>query len=213
MASAIIHICVAKKINEKLNLNEKEFILGSIAPDLNKYVNDSRSKAHFLTTAKKDVPNINEFLEKYKDDLINPFSLGYFVHLYTDKIWFDEFISSLTYDNMIKLKDNTIIKTSKEQIGNLIYNDYSTLNIALLDELNLDLSLFYEPFQIPKTKITEISIEKLDILINQMGLLVMESKMKKSYVFDLTDILNFIDYASDKILNKIYDYKLKIHQY
>ena len=38
MASAVIHLCVAKKVNEKLKMNERELLLGSIAPDISKQV-------------------------------------------------------------------------------------------------------------------------------------------------------------------------------
>ena len=44
MASAIIHICVAKEINKTLQLPEKELFLGSIAPDISKQVGQTRSE-------------------------------------------------------------------------------------------------------------------------------------------------------------------------
>lgn len=215
MASVIIHLCVAKKISEKLNIyNEKEFFLGAIAPDLNKHINESRDVSHFLTSTKKDIPNIQEFLNKYKDDLHNPYSLGYFVHLYTDKMWFDEFVPTFKYENTIKLKDNTVISVNQEQIQNIIYGDYSSLNIKLLDEINLDLSLFYEYDKKIKTAITEVNYDKIDILLEKMSNLLMdEDNIKdKSYVFDLNDIVNFIYYSCDKIIKKIYDYNIKLYQ-
>ena len=48
MASAIIHISVAKKINEILHMNEKELFLGTIAPDISKQIGESKDKSHFL---------------------------------------------------------------------------------------------------------------------------------------------------------------------
>ena len=58
MASAIIHICVAKEINKTLQLPEKELFLGSIAPDISKQVGQTKEKSHFLTTTTEDFPNI-----------------------------------------------------------------------------------------------------------------------------------------------------------
>ena len=49
------------------------------------------------------------------------FDLGYFTHLYTDKLWFEEFIPSLTY--------NTSIKLLKTQILFLVYVHYLNLLI------------------------------------------------------------------------------------
>ncbi len=211
MASAVIHLCVAKKVSEHFHINNKELLLGSIAPDLSKQIGDDRRISHFLNTPKKDVPNIQAFLDKYKDSLDRPFNLGYFIHLYTDKIWFDEFISELVNDNVVRLIDDTIIQTSKEEIGHLIYNDYTNLNIDLIDYYKLDLSLFYEDFILPDSNIDEIPLDKLDILLEKMATIIMNSKTKKEYVFDMNKIINFIEYASDKIINKIYEYNIKVH--
>ena len=38
MASAIIHLCIAKEINKYLKMNEKELLLGAIAPDISKEI-------------------------------------------------------------------------------------------------------------------------------------------------------------------------------
>ena len=72
MASAIIHMCVAKRINEALKLDENALFLGSIAPDISKHVNISKSTSHFITDD-GDIPDINLFLDKYKMKLSNPF--------------------------------------------------------------------------------------------------------------------------------------------
>ncbi len=211
MASAIIHICVAKEINKKLNLEEKSLFLGSIAPDISKQIGESKEKSHFLTTPKDNVPNITEFLEKYKDQLESPFLLGYFIHLYTDKLWFDEFIRQRVYENTIKLLDGTILPSNKEEILNLIYNDYTNINISLIDYYNLDLSLFYEEVILPKIVMEEIPIQKLQILIDKMGIIIENSKEEKNYIFDISIIVEFIEYATEKILRKIEEYQLKIH--
>ena len=170
MASAIIHICVAKKIGERLNKSSKDYYLGTIAPDISKEIGETKYKSHFLENSiKSNVPNIELFLEKYKKDLKSDFTLGYFIHLYTDKLWVD---------------------------------DYTNINIDLIDYYELDLSLFYEEFNKPVTKIDEIPVDKLDILVDKMGIIVANSKLEKKYVFDMEDINKFIDDAT----NRIYDY-------
>lgn len=211
MASAIIHICVAKEMNKKLNVDEKKLFLGSIAPDISKQIGETKEKSHFLTTSKEDVPNIIEFLEKYKKQLTDPFLLGYFIHLYTDKLWFDEFIRQRVYENSIKLIDGTIISSSEEEITKFIYNDYTNINISLIDYYHLDLSLFYEELELPKVKMEEIPIQKLPILIEKMGIIIENSKEEKSYIFDISLIVDFIEYATEKILRKIAEYNIKIH--
>ena len=95
--------------------------------------------------------------------------------------------------------------TDKEFI-NLLYSDYTNLNIEVIDEYEMDLSLFYEDIQIPDTNIKEIPIEKLDILINKMGIIIENSKGKKAYTFDIYDIKNFIDLAAEEIINELKKY-------
>lgn len=208
MASAIIHICVAKEINKILKMDEKELYLGTISPDISKQIGESKNKSHFLNNKENDVPDIYTFLNKYKDTLNKPFNMGYFIHLYTDKIWFAEFMKNKYYNNCIKLIDGSIVNISEAEKINIIYNDYTNLNVYLLDEYNLDLSLFYEEMKIPDTNIDEIPIDKLPILIDKMGLIVMNSTKDKAYVFDESTINEFINYCANKILRKIEEYHI-----
>ena len=207
MASAIIHIAVAKCLENKLNIeNKKDYYLGAIAPDISKQIGETKIKSHFLYETKESVPNIKYFLDKYPNFKKNSFELGYFIHLYTDKLWFDGFIDKLTCSNSIKLLDGTIISTSEKELSRLIYSDYTNLNIKLIDEYNLDLSLFYEEFQIPKTNFDDIPIEKLNILIDQMGIIIENSKEEKAYSFDIYSVKKFIEDSTNKILEELNKY-------
>jgi len=204
MASAIIHLAVAKKLEKFLNPKIlKDYYLGSIAPDIAKQINSSRELSHFLINTKKNIPNIALFEKKYPNFKYNSFDLGYFIHLYTDKLWFDGFLDQLTINNSIKLLDGTIIKTTSKEIQNIIYSDYTNLNIKLIEKYDMDLSLFYEEFQIPKTTINEIPVEKLNILIDKMGIIIENSKEVKPYTFDLYSIENFIENTVTKILEEL----------
>ena len=201
MASAIIHICVAKEIEKNLKIkNLKDYYLGSIAPDIAKQIGRSKKESHFLYNEKDQVPNIDMFIKEYPDYKNNDFDLGYFIHLYTDKLWFDGFIDTLTYNSSIKLLDGTILNLDTEEIDDLIYNDYTNLNVQLIDEYNLDLSLFYEDFIKPNSKIKEIPIDKLNILIDKMSIIIENSKEEKSYLFDILDVNEFIKKSKNEII-------------
>lgn len=204
MASAIIHLAVAKTLERNLNIeNKKDYYLGSIAPDISKQIGENKRNSHFLHNSLDDIPNIELFMEKYPKFRNNSFELGYFIHLYTDKIWFEEFLSQIIAGNYLKLLDGTIINTTPEEIQNIIYQDYTNLNIQLLDEYKMDLSLFYEDFIPPKTTINEIPTNKLNLLIDKMGIIIENSKEEKPYTFDTYKVLEFIDYSSQKILEII----------
>lgn len=203
MASAIIHICVAKKLKEHLKINnEYDYYLGSIAPDIAKQVGQTKQKSHFLYNEKEDVPNIKMFEDKYPNYKSNDFLLGYFIHLYTDKLWFDRFMEKLYFRSCIKLLDGTVINVDEDKIIDLIYQDYTNLNIRLIDEYELDLSLFYEEFKKPNVKMDEIPVERLNILIDKMGIIIENSKVEKAYMFDM-DLVNEFIYD---VVGKLKDY-------
>lgn len=208
MASAVIHLAVAKVLEPYLKItNKKDYYLGSIAPDIAKQIGESKQKSHFLYNERKDVPNIKMFTNKYPNFYKNDFDLGYYIHLFTDKLWFDKFLNNLVQSNSVKLIDGTILNTPPEELRNLIYTDYTNLNIKIIEEYNMDLSLFYEEFQKPNTKIEEIPINKLNILIDKMGIIIENSKREKNYVFDIYLIKQFIEDTKERILQEIKDYE------
>ncbi len=190
MASAIIHLCVAKEVNKYLKMDENTLLLGSIAPDIAKQIGQTKEISHFLDyTNEDDVPNIDRFLKKYRNSLDNPFNMGYFIHLLTDKYWFRDYV----YQYIERYtKNKTKKKITYTAIRDVIYNDYTNINIDLIDKYTLPLDIFYNDFTIPSTDINEIPVDKLDILIEKMGLIITESKEDKTFLFDTTDIEVFI---------------------
>ena len=208
MASTIIHLAVAKEVQKSLSIdNTYDYYLGSIAPDLSKQIGSSKYESHFLKNSyKDDIPNIELFVKRYPNFKDNSFDLGYFVHLYTDKMWFEDFIEGITFNNTIKLLDGTFLETTPEEIKSIIYSDYTNINVDIIDEYNLDLSLFYEDFKVPDTDIKEIAADKLDILINKMGIIIENSKSEKLYSFDTTIIKDFINNTCEKILGELKKY-------
>lgn len=207
MASSVIHLAVAKELEKYLNVkNSYDYYLGAIAPDLSKQIGRTKKLSHFLFDTREDVPNMDKFTEKYKYFYKNDFELGYYTHLYTDRIWFNEFINSLTYRSSVKLLDGTIIKATEQEITSMIYQDYTNINIQLIDAYNLDLSLFYEEFSKPHSCLDEIPLNKLNILIDKMGIIIENSKQEKNYIFDLTGINEFIEKSVQVILTELKNY-------
>ncbi|MBQ8193642.1 MAG: zinc dependent phospholipase C family protein [Bacilli bacterium] len=190
MASAIIHICVAKEVNKYLNMDEKYLFLGAIAPDISKHLSQTKEISHFLDhTNEDDVPNVDRFLAKYKDELVNPFEMGYFIHLLTDKYWFRDYV----YQYVERYtKDETKRKITYTAMRDMIYNDYTTLNIQLIDKYEIPLDIFSNRFELPTSKITEIPVKELNLLIDKMSIIIEESKEEKTFLFDSKDIEVFI---------------------
>lgn len=208
MASAIIHLAVAKElVNDYKIKDTKQYYLGSIAPDLAKQIGQSKDKSHFIINTKQDVPNIDIYTSKYRKFKRNSFELGYFIHLYTDKLWYEDFIPNIECNNSIKLLDGTIMEVTPEVAIKMIYSDYFNLNIKLIEDYNLDLSLFYEDFKKPRTIIDEIPVDKLDILINKMGIIIENSKQDKTYTFDIYLVEDFISKCTKEIREELKKYK------
>lgn len=203
MASTVIHMCVASEINKRKKVNNyNEFLLGSVAPDISKIVGWSRSLSHFIS--KQSIyPDIDKFLNKYGGNLGNDFLLGYYVHLYTDYLWFKYFIRDLKYKGLITLADGTKIDYDVDTFSKYLYNDYTNLNVKLLDEYNLDLSLFYEPLVKPNVNMDEIPLDRLQELLDASSVVIKNTKEKKSYLFDLGAIEEFIKVSTDLICSEM----------
>ncbi len=202
MASVVIHMCVASEINKKIKVcNYEEFLLGSIAPDISKIVGANRNLSHFISNT--NFPDIQKFLEKYGDKLDNDFMLGYFVHLYTDYLWYKYFVTDINYKGLITLKDGSIIDYDKELFQKYLYNDYTNLNVRLLDEYNLDLSLFYNPLVKPNVQMDEIPIDRLQELLDDASVIIENSKNNKEYLFDISNVKKFIEACTHLLCDEL----------
>lgn len=200
MASSVIHMCVAKKINNQLNIpDENLLLLGSIAPDISKHLGETKTRSHFLTDGK--TVDIDRFLKKYGNKIDDPFIMGYFIHLYTDFLWDKYFVSEIVENGAIKLLNGETVENDPQLYKKLIYNDYTNLNIQLIDEYGLDLSLFYEEAIVPEIEMDEIPVNQLSKLLDQAGLIIANTKVNKAYTFTLDNIKPFIETSSKLILS------------
>ena len=200
MASTIIHMAVANELNKKLRRDNNLILLGGIAPDLGKIADGSKIKAHFQD-ANDDIPNIKRFLNKYSSKMNDDFVMGYFIHLYTDYLWFKYFIPELFNSDkeLITKLDGTKVKCNEKIFTLYVYNDYTNLNTRVLDEYNMDLSIFYNELPELNNIIEEIPMNKLNLLINETSYIIENSKEKKEYLFDIEDIKTFISTSTDLI--------------
>lgn len=207
MASSIIHLAVANEVNKVLRRDRTKLLIGTISPDISQAMGETKVLSHFLDNKETDIPNVNEFLKKYQSKLDDAFVLGYYIHLYTDYLWFKYFIPEI-YNK----EKNLIIKIDGTKVncyGNMaliyIYNDYTNINMDLIEQYNLDLKIFYN--EIPKIEniIEEIPMERLDIIINKTGEIIENSKTTKDMVFDMESINQFIKLSIDLILSNLKD--------
>lgn len=203
MASVVIHMCVASEVNKKRNVkNYNDFLLGSIAPDISRVVGMDRDLSHF-TDPNTTYPDMKKFLKKYGNKLNNDFMLGYFVHLYTDYLWYKYFIRDINYKGLITLTDGIKIDYDENMFRKYLYNDYTNLNIKLIDTYNLDLSLFYNPLVMPDVQMDEIPVNRLQELLDSASIIIENSKVKKDYLFDTNNVKEFVSVSTDLICGEI----------
>lgn len=207
MASVLIHMAVAKRVNKRLNRNEKNLLLGTIAPDIGKDLNIPREISHF-TGGSEVTPNLDLFYNKYKNDLTADYELGYFIHLIVDVLWFEEFLKNYRDQNNFILKNGEKIYISEEEYCKLLYNDYTNLNSQLLDYYDMDLSLFYDEYEFPKNKIEEIPYNELRGLVDKMGLICSDDRTSKEYALSIENIVHFIEYSAIYVIDKLKEYNI-----
>ncbi|MBP3840674.1 MAG: zinc dependent phospholipase C family protein [Bacilli bacterium] len=204
MASSMIHIAVANEINKKLNRDKSKLLIGTIAPDISKLIGETKVKSHFQDR-NDNIPNLDKFLNKYKENLNDDFVLGYYIHLLTDYLWFKYFMTEIKFEdtNIITKLDGTNVKCNGNMFTLYVYNDYTNLNIKLIDEYDLDLKIFYN--EIPKLEsiIQEIPMEKIGLIVDKAGEIVENTKEHKDFVFNLDNINKFIETSVDIILGNL----------
>ena len=203
MASTVIHMAVASEINKKLKRDNKKFLIGSIAPDISKQIGETKRLSHFLDDDDTNIPNIERFLYKYKNKLTDDFVMGYFVHLYTDYLWFKYFIPDIKDKDLITKLDGTVVKCYDGMFDQYVYNDYTNLNVRLFDEYDMDLSIFYNEVPAMDNIIEEIPYDKLQVILDRASVIIENSKVRKEFVFNMDNIKTFVKTSTDLILGKI----------
>lgn len=201
MASALIHMVVANEISKQLNCDNDKLLIGSIAPDISKQVGETKKLSHFLDDD-TDIPNLDRFLSKYKNNLSDSFVLGYYIHLYTDYLWFKYFIPEIYDENskMITKLDGSLVKCNGKMLVQYIYSDFTNLNTRLLDEYDIDLHIFYREPPVIDNIIKEIPMDRIQLIIDKMSIIIENSKINKDFVFNIENAKKFIETSVELII-------------
>lgn len=226
MPSWGIHLKLAKKLNNKLNLDKDLFAFGNLIPDVDNDSIYTRKEAHYYTGIRfKKCPNelkidLNKFLNDYKDRLKNPMIIGYYCHILTD-----EFYNEYIYTNKwiqdenknvigIKCDDGNIIDVSKnfreslkykhsdlEKYGRYIYNSEELFIPNNIDMIFNNSSVLNDNFY------SQENIEhRIDYLNN--GEFKVFNKLSEDDINNQNIYLLFNQKELDKLLNDCYLYIL-----
>ena len=202
MASSIIHVAVANEVNKVIKRDRKKLLIGSIAPDISKQLGRNKIESHFQDTD-DDIPNLNKFLNKYSNYLSDDFVLGYYIHIYTDYLWFKYFVPDFYNNGIIYKLDGTKAEIDNKEMLKYFYNDYTSLNIKVIDKYELDLDIFYEELPVFEDIIKEIPMDKIHLIVDKAGIIIENSKEKKEYVFDMEKVYKFISLSVEYLLSDL----------
>ena len=202
MASFLIHMAVAHEVNKYLNRDYDKILFGSVAPDISKLIGESKEKTHFQTT-NNDIPNMERFLSLYGKYLKDDFVMGYYIHLYTDYLWYSEFLKEKYNDEYIRLFNGNVIPYDDDLFLNYTYTDYTSINNKLVDTYKINLDFLYH--NIPKIEniIKEMNIKKLDVLQKRIIEIYESTVVNDTLVFSFDEVKDFIKYVCDKIINNL----------
>lgn len=217
---------IEKRLSEVLSLDEiwhARFETGLLLPDTK--LKDNKKTSHFWSEdeiallARK--PDINAFLDKYRDLLDDPLVLGYLAHLYLDACYERSYWPTVMsfYDkdgNPEVLKDRIthvrIHKTEKTVpvqeffTPDYYYGEYSKLNGYFIDKYNIAVP---EVDLVDTCPIEEVSIADLRAIISGINGLVrsiVPGREKDIQIFDIDKIERFIIDTSDEFTEKIIKY-------
>lgn len=175
MPSHKIHLAIAKKVNESLNKDLNLILLGSVLPDLTVDKNHAFSHFQYKDEYPFNIAHPYDFIKKYPD-MKDDISIGYLIHLLTDKYYND-----YLYNNYASKG----IKVNKEFKLNL-YNPYDLylLNNNLVPKFtNIDIIN-----KIPEYKDLNFDKEYLKEYINKNNYDI--DNYEKEYNKDNIELLN-----------------------
>jgi len=157
MGSRVMHYTITSMLAERLNLSDSSFLLGGIAPDVHKHMNEPKSRSHFFAIGPDGliVSHHREFKEKYKAYMDDPFFLGYYFHLISDDVW----VREIYYKKIKRLPQPEKIKAKA-----MYYRDFWRLNGLLIDRYSLEL----KPMPAIEPAVDEIDAKRLPELIRDL---------------------------------------------
>ena len=206
MPSWSVHLALAKKANEKLNLNKELFYYGCLIPDASKNTPIKREDLHYydfnngFKTVPKETPiDPDRFVKDNIKDISNPLILGYLAHLLADN-FYNEFI----YTNFwVQDNDHNIIGV-KLNTGKVIPVKPGVLRKYKHYDLELYGKYLYNEGKVEVPK-------DIDIVVDNIGYLKPQF-LNRELVCDRIDYLNldFKEFNKLTFMQKIFKHKYKL---
>ncbi len=228
MPGYVIHMAVASRVIEEKGISDSSFkdafLLGNIVPDAMERT--KKKESHFWDDETyrnlNRIPNVGDFLGKYKGRLNDPFVLGYYSHLLLDNLFVKEYwrenftlldqdmnqVSEYDSVRFIRLKkDNKIYERDFFLSDEMYYGDYDRIYPYIFDK--------YPFIKIGNYELRYISVDEIDKEQVEEPLVHMIEKMNNLYdarvsvkrkdlkVFELEHIYSLMNKVVSNVCAKI----------
>lgn len=219
MPGYILHITAAKMLFDHLKdtIDHDAFQVGNLIPDS---VTD-KTFSHFRHPARQEklmvYPDLDLFLDKYRQLLTDSSCLGYYFHLFIDRVYAKDYIPQIItfYDaNGQEASDraditHALIKRTKELVpiktifsDEYYYGDFTKMNTHLINRFSLTANLTGE---VKNPGIQEVDYKNISNIRKQLQeyLLTPADAVKELKVFDIEDLLLFLEKAVKEFITII----------
>lgn len=181
MPSWIVHLATASEVIKKINIeNENSFLIGNLIPDAERHVikdfsvyvpyNVSHySEIQIIDGKKEELPNIEKFINNYKNYLNNPMVLGYLTHILTDYYWNKTtYIRYTIRDNQgncigVKLNNGNEIKCGIKERSEIKHKDFDIFKNSIIEKENYTIPKYEDKLLQDLKVIKEIPFNEDDI--------------------------------------------------
>ncbi|OIB03008.1 hypothetical protein AK95_33270 [Paenibacillus sp. LC231] len=185
MGSRIMHYCITARLAKELKIDDNQFFLGGIAPDVNKNMKTPKTISHFVRTNNEEqiFADYLGFHEKYLRYMREPFYLGYFYHLISDVIWVEEI-----YYKKIKW----LPQPDKKEAQLKYYRDFWRLNGKLIDYYSIE----YRPLEVKSIEIEEIDYRYLPELVKDLEndfAMKDEAKEQELEILEFEEVIDILE--------------------
>lgn len=214
MPAGSYHLSVAKIVNKELHQDEYVFNIASIAPDCWRHskLHSDKYTSHFSIPYEMNGLNVfiedyKSFYNKYKNNLDDPFVLGYLIHLMTDFYYKENVTSRYQFKidgvKKIKTKDGYFEGTN-EEIKEYLHNQNAIATAKIAKHFNVEV--------IGLDKVIECFVDEIDLsgLINTINY-INEANFKvftsESEIYEDDDLFNDVINCSKFILKELENLK------
>ena len=214
MPGFILHITTAKMLFEKyeINADRSAFEVGNLIPDS---VSD-KTFSHFRNPKRNEklmvYPDLELFLNKYQHLLQDSSCLGYYFHLFVDRIYAKDYIPQIVtfYDKNGHEASNradithALIKRTGELVpikrffsDEYYYGDFTKLNTYLMNRFQLSIDLS-DPVENPGIEeVIYTDIKKIEKQLQEY-LVIPEAAVNRLNVFETEHLIKFLERVVDE---------------